>query len=356
MGIQPPSSSPAAAACAALLLAAGGSAQNHFTSPPGRAASEGASAAATSQPFHNPSGRYQYVDGDQRGTARPALQALELRRDGLAPMGNFGPRSTVVTLVMAHADLARVGTTFAANYKDAPVTVFARKTVQLPDHAAPPAVTPAPWTVAFPFDVPFSYNGTDDLLWEVRAEQTTPAGPFSLDAEDGWPLGRGLLRYLGVPCTTPNGRFDAFGVAPETAADGTVTLRTHARGAPGGAPAVLTLGTVDPGIGGLFCTVLHTNVEIALPVPVGAGGAIGSAEQPLRLAFPFFGRVEVFGQYAAFDAGQAGLPYALSDGMGMYVVEASFGTRVVRVVEPRDANASVGARSEILVPVARLRY
>src|SRR5688572_10895940 len=151
---------------AAFLLTAAVPAQATFTSPAGHASVEGESLSSATAPFAFLEARLQVADGGQRGTPRPGLRRLELRRDGTQPSSStFGARTAFVAVLLAHTDVTALSSTFANNYAGAPTQVFTRKQLNLPDHAAAPATPPAPWTVTIPFDVSFSYSGTLDLLW-----------------------------------------------------------------------------------------------------------------------------------------------------------------------------------------------
>lgn len=333
-------------------------AQTQFvTVPQDLDAREGNAVATFVHPFGYSQSRFQYTDGGQRGTARPGISKLELRRDGLA-QGSFPSRTANLALVMAETDVGQLTTNFAANYSGAPTTVFLRKVINVPDLSAAPPTPPAPWTIAFPFDANWNYTGAKDLLWEIQVDANTGIGaPLALDAVQIVVPGEGSYSYDGLTsCTTASGSFTIYGIAPRTARDGTVTFATYAAQGPVSAPGVLALGLSDPNLVGVFCAPLRTSAEVLVPVATDATGSIGAPSAPLALGFPFPGPLTVFSQFAVADAVQSAVPIALSDAVRSEIVAWVPDFKVSRLSSTLSANAPSGVRSSYQVLVARLVY
>ena len=153
----------AAAAALAGLTSAQTSAR--YITPRGAEFFEGNSASDIMLGNWNPNTRTQQIDNNLVGTGFPLIRLIGWRRNGTGGVG--AAKSTDVTVIMSHADYNTVTNTFANNYKDPPVTVFTRKTVNLPDWNTATTLVPAPFDVVLPLDVPFLYNNTDALLFDV---------------------------------------------------------------------------------------------------------------------------------------------------------------------------------------------
>ena len=342
----------------AAMIAGTLSGQQAFTVPAGLAAKEGNAAVVHVSPFAYAQGRFQYTDAAQRGTARPNLNKLQLRRDGREP-GNFPARTLMLAVVLAECDAASLTTTFAANYFGAPTTVFSRKQISLPDLSQAPAQPPAPWSLQLPFDLGFSYSGQKDLLWELQLDSNSATGaPYGLDAVEIVVPGAGSFFYNGlVNCTTPLGAFDIYALPPQTSQANLTTLAVYAERGPSAAAGVLAVGTSDPNLVGLFCAPLRTSAEALLPVTTNALGGIGSAAQPIANTFWFPGPMTLHLQFAALDPTQAPWPgIALSDAAAMTIVEWVPRYQVSRLSSTLAATAATGTRSSYHVPVAWFGY
>jgi hypothetical protein len=268
---------------AALAAAVCPAQSQTFTAPPGYETVEGPTAQTVYVPWYAAAGgRYQWTDGSQRGRARPNIHRLDLRRDGLAPAStSFGPRATTLTVVMGHCRTSQLGNAFAANYVGATTTCLNRLAFNVPSHVAPPANPPAPWTLVVPFAVNFSYDGVDDLLWEVIAENSAPAGEYSTDAHAG---GAGTSSALGTGC----GAFLLGRGGPLARSAAQVRLQVWATGGPLRRPGALFFGLTDPATdyGGLLCARLRAGMDLVVPVQTTQAGTIASAAAPLAFDLP----------------------------------------------------------------------
>ncbi len=346
-----------------LLLAAVLPAQA-FTSPRGHETQECFGPAATTQhPFYAAVARFQYVDGTQRGTPRSGISALELRRDGETPPGVHPARKiTKLTLLLAHADLGRIGTWMPSNYLGQPTSVVSAQKLDLPALDAAPSV-PAPWSIVIPFQssTTFSYDGVSDLLFEFQCEQDplTADQKYCLEAANDTPAGQGAVSYLDTSllgsCQTVFGNFWQVVPLPQTSAAGLVTLRTVGSGGPASSTGVWALGLSDPKLTGIFCAPLRTSAELLLPATSNALGQVGAGTAPLALSFAYPGPLTLYSQLALLDGG--GLK--LSDACALRVVGPG-AIRPLRRISATNASGTaatlfLGTVSPLLCLVVRLR-
>jgi hypothetical protein len=172
---------PAFIACAALLLLP--AVAQSFTSPLGFEFVEGDEAhfALLNSSYQ----KFMQIDDTLRGSGVQDIRAIGFRRDGDRVSASGGPRSLDLTVMMGHADYASISGTFATNYKQPPTTVFTRKTVNTPDWSSLAAIRPAPFDFNALFDVKWSYNGSDALVWELHMENVSQTGSPNVDREIG---------------------------------------------------------------------------------------------------------------------------------------------------------------------------
>ena len=300
-------------ASAILALVSFSYAQQTFTAPPGYGTTEGPAAQTLYVPwFDGMGGRYQWSSGSNRGTPRPNINKLEMRRDGLAAASTtWAARTTTLTVVMGHTNMTTLSTTFASNYVGATTTVVNAMPYNVPNHNVPPPVAPpAPWTVSVPFTANFTYNGTDDLLWEMICTNSAPTGAYSTDAHAG---GAGTRATLGTACS-----FTQSGNAPAAVGGNRIRMQLWASGGPNSQPAALVVGLTDPNtnLGGMLCTALRANTDIVIGMSTSATGTIGSSTAPISFDFnaPVV-NTTVYTQFAAYDpASTFPIPFRLTAG------------------------------------------
>lgn len=290
-----------------------------------------------------PATRVQQIDNNLTGNLLPIITYIGWRRNGA---GNVGaPKTTDVTVTMSHADYNLVGATYASNYKDPPVVVFARKPVNLPDWNTPATVSPSPMDAVLFLDVPFAYNGTDALLYDVQNENN-PLGIYTQDWSSGT-LAHTYGAYpaeLGGSCTTPNGA-----MLQRTAARANATVLEFGfgvSGAPSSVPLVLSLGATDPntGLPGL-CGRIRAFPDITLPLGTSDAAGALALSFPLSTGWqPFYANRILYTQVLAPDASQPGLPLALSNGLAVTTpaTGAPGQINVKRIYSTNGANNATG--------------
>jgi hypothetical protein len=293
-------------------------AQNHLYSPPEAATADANS--ENSRPFSGAGSRYLQMHGDLIGPARTVM-GLAMRRDGnVGALASAAARTMDLELYCFHATAGRPSTTFTANYATAPVPVLARRLVTLPDWTANLG-SPAPWNLLLPFDAPFAYGGTQPFGWEVRIHGTTVAGNYFADGyESTGTYGRSTTRGTGCTAT---GRSTPMTLTPQTfsnRATNAIQFGWWIGSAPANAPSTFLIGGLasDLPVPGL-CTNLYVGGGF---VTVDAtANAAGTATMPaVAVAFaPAFVGAQLHGQGASVDAGQSGLPIALSQGASVTV-------------------------------------
>jgi hypothetical protein len=284
-------------------------AQGFFTSPIGLAEHEGNGISAVNFGTYAGS-RMQFLDGNQKGTARPNLKSIRLRRDSYQPPNTTaGARTIDLGIVMAHTNQAAPSTTFATNYLNNQSTqVYTVKTTNLPDLTAQP-VTPAPWSITLLFDAMFSYDGVNDLLWEVTGANNSAPSTYYLDTATNGSIaggGSGGFQYNGwTACIVPpnTAQFDIIASTFGTDAANLTSVRWYAQRGPVSSPGALGLGLNDPNLVGPFCAPLRVTPLIAIPVMTDASGNIGSSAAPILVSFPFPGSAtfRLHAQFAAVD-------------------------------------------------------
>jgi hypothetical protein len=280
------------------VLAAPAAAQTWFTSPVGLEHVDG-DAESMVNPGSFAACRLQYIDGNQRGQPRPGIRALALRRDaGVPTTATARARTLVLGIVMAHADVAAPSAWFESNYRGGATQVYGQKPTSLPDlQAQGPA--PAPWDVAVPFDRPFDYDGTADLLWELAARDNDVLEPYWLDCATDRSVafgGVGGFRYVGQGCIVPPHRapFELISGPPRTDPGGTVGVAWHSLPTgPPASPGVLALGRHDPGLPGL-CAPLRAGPDVLLPFVTTGHGAVPALSA--RFALPGGERLQLHAQ------------------------------------------------------------
>lgn len=255
---------------------------------------------------------------DEANGLQFAARSMTFRRDGLTGVGN-GPTTVEVEVLMGGGDFAGFGFNLAQNWRSSPVTVFTRKSLQLPDWTnAPGCSLVAPFDAPLPFDVPYAHDGLNALLWEMHQYSGTPAGFADLATSPGFGTGNEIwaqIRRLGTGCATSTSGTSPLGMQTEArifldnGGNGTLSLGTCA--APTFAGSFVLLGDSDPAltVPGL-CTQLHSSATVV--VPVGTTGAAGRVVFQTRLGSwnPAYAGLSLFAQALALDSTQAGLPVA----------------------------------------------
>jgi len=346
------------------LLASTAAAQQYFSGPPGYLTTEGNGSTTAFTPFYDKSSRAQWLYGGLRNNVYPAINKFEQRRDGVAAAGNYPARTIDLAVVMADCDLGSVSTTFASNYLNTPTTVYTKKPTSFPDHSSLPPSSPAPWTVAVPFDSNYLYLGLKDLLLEVQVDNLSGNVTYSMDCVNlgsSTTPGQGSYSYLNTAgkCTTPNGAFDIFGRNPQTDASQKCTLSSYAVRGPSNAAGVWALGISDPNISGVLCAGLRTSADVTVPITTDAVGGIGSSTALITLTFPIGGAFSVYTQFAAIDATQAGIPVALSDAVQNNIVQNIGGAPTAAFLYAYGTNGSAavsGTSYPSYIAVTRFTY
>ena len=258
--------------------------------------------------------RTQQIDNNLVGAGLPLITSIGWRRDGSANAG--AAKTTDVTIIMSHADFATVTNNFAANYKDAPQTVFAQKPVNLPDWNAPAPTTPAPFDLRFPLDAPFVYNQSDALLWDVLNDNN-PLGRYTQDwISVSFPHTYGATpTQTGAGCTTPNGTMSHRTAVRADATTLEVGFRVDQ--APSSAQVSMLFGFSNPSLTlpGLCSTV---DVSSIVSVPLGTAGVGGDVPFAVAISAPWnpqLAGLPIHTQALALDATQPGIPVSVSGGL-----------------------------------------
>jgi hypothetical protein len=311
-----------------FVSAAALTAQTPLFSPPHYATEEGTT--ISSLPFSGTTFpiRCQQLHTDLHGPAT-TLKGIAYRRDGTrAPNALFASRSLDLLLRCAGANTATFGATFASNYATPPVAVVTRKSVNSPDFVDQPRIVPAPFLFAIPFDVPFAYAGTLDLLWEVEVFGATGSGTsVPLDGViSGFNLViPGSYVMVGRGCNVPAASQNEMQLRSSISLQGfpvNAWIFDYAvANAPANAAAVFLFGTVNPNlpVPGL-CTNLFVTPVLSVSGTTDGQGAwrpLATILPSPRIAYAdaaVGARVEA--QVIALDANRpGGLPLAGTNGV-----------------------------------------
>lgn len=145
------------------LIAAPVVAQSSFTSPNGFLNTEGTHSSYGVGYYKE--GRYQFVDGELRGSAL-ALTSVAFRPDSRKHTSGTGMGRTFASckVSMAEGDFGTIDRTFSTNYVGTPTVVFNGKM----SWSTLTTITakPAPWNsqLTFPLGKTFNYSGKQDLV------------------------------------------------------------------------------------------------------------------------------------------------------------------------------------------------
>ncbi len=269
--------------------------------------------------------RWQQLDASLRGTPVANLQSIAFRRDAtLATNVVYGPRTLgQLSVVLAHANLAAISTDFGANYEGAPTTVFGPKDVSAPDWSAKPAMAPAAFDLKLTFDQTWSYNGSDDLLWEVVVGTVAPLPtvlvnyPFDFQAQSGAFESKADGVAVGTGCLAKGQASRRFWLGT-TVYNRAASLGLRAAvnfGPPAAAIyAFLDVANANLTVPGL-CGVLRAYPTLVLPLgTASSGGSAGSVSlDGIPIVAGAIGGT-FYMQAFAFDDSQSGFQVAVSQG------------------------------------------
>ena len=309
----------------ALTICAPLAAQQYFTSPAGLVSTEGSSNHDYIL-FAKNKLRWQQLDSSSISSPYANVKSIAWRRDATAANdATWIARTVDLTVVMSHAvGIGSSSTVFANNYKGAPTTVFTKKTVNLPDWTAKPATSPDAWTAIVPFDNMWSYNGVDNFLWEVQADNNSTVGSNNSGSDYGNDFQSGTGSFstsnagtiIGTGCIS-TGRTSQFTLSTSLYNHGSkFRMTASASNAPANASVIrhIDLANANLMVPGLCATVYALPT---LSIPLGTSSATGSVStvtiDNIKYNASWIG-LKLYSQALALDAGQAGLPVSLSYG------------------------------------------
>jgi len=310
----------------ALLVSAGAvAAQTITTTPAGFETARGTS--SVTYPFSGTmtpveSFRYQEIHTSLVGTPLVNIAAANFRRDeSTSTTPTAAARTANIEFKMGHGHRDLFTPDFAANFSAGSSVVFVRKPVNLASWIGPGNGTLEPWSNRLPFDTPFTYNGTDHLIWEVSYDSMAPTGTYNADRVPAsgalWTGSSGA--NLGVGCVA-TGRTLAFTLATTIfhhVGSRIGRVQANVSNGPANVPVILSVDSVNSNLQVPFlCGTVYAMPTITLPI--GTTSSTG-ASAPFHLTFPFhpgFLTTHLFLQAVSPDPGQAPnfLPIVLSQG------------------------------------------
>ena len=297
-----------------------------ITSPKGYRTNEGNSSHGPIV-FSQPRVTYQQIDGTHKGTAFPNLKAIAFRRDyDSATNTAFASRTIRLDIHLGTGDPQRFSPNFRQNFTvGAPTQVFLTKNINLPSWATKPTnPSPSPFDVRFPFDTPWSYSGTDPLIYQldVYSNSLGPNKPFinyPIDFQTtsgSFKATKNVGEAVGTGCTTigNSGPFtlnlDYYNHSFKTRIKGSM------KDAPSSVDTLMFLSLTNPNakLSGVCSTIYATPL---LRLPTGKTSSTGTRNFEFdRLPYD----PAALGKWFYFQANgadftQAGLPIALSNGI-----------------------------------------
>ncbi len=333
-----------------LALSAGLAAQ--IVSPVGYAHVE--AGANNTDPFRDVAFTFQQVHGDIRGTPR-SISSLAFRRDGTVMLA-IPARTVVLDMFIGEVDMALIGPTFAANFTSPRLQVVTNRTVNLPDHTVPPITIPTPFTVVFPFDVPYAHSAALDLIYEMRIHSNSNAAFYALDAAVGNVFAgvTGTAAAMGTGCTTSNGvmqlRWSGLTTNPFH------LLKWDVVNAPTSAQIVLLVGLpIAFPLPGVCEQVFTTGQYFTLQ---GTTSTAGVYATPTSLSFrynPTFAGLTLATQAASFDTGQPNAPLVLSNGLLVGISDLGAAVQCARVVAVGTSTATTGTVNRHFATITEFR-
>lgn len=293
-------------------------------------------------PFSRQKFRQQQAHGDLRGV-RLAINRMSFRRDQ-----QYGGRAFNVTVegFMGETDIAKMTTSFTANFLMTPTRVVNTRTLSLPDHPGTAAKVPAPFDVVLPFDRQHVYYGNKDLLWELRihgnslGKDTT----YFLDSHSGPSLSAlGQQQVTAAGCKAPNGRSLSLTNRVETKAT-TLTVQWDVESAPLNAGCLLLIGLKDPNIrlpG--WCTGIHSDGQVLISGKANGFGRFSTG--PLTFTHNDQGFGTVF--YSQAWVGDSAIqPLGLHGSNGL-ASSVSYKARLRRLFASGSASAATGTLNQV---------
>jgi hypothetical protein len=337
-------------AFALVSVGTAGVAQNAIASPAAYDLRPGNGAFAFSAPL-----RLQQIHGDLRNQSVP-IRSIVLRRFTNANSIAMPARTIDVEIALTDSSFASATTVFANNHALPPVRVLPRTNVALPDISAPTG-SPEPWSVGIPFLFPYPHTGQTDFLWEMTVHGSSSAASYTLDAWRTVPSAGGVGAFNGSGCRlSTTGREMVFqATADSVRASQQFELRWTGRDAPPNVPVQVLVGVQNPNllVQGL-CSPLYVS-------PLFTFGTASFGDGTFRLPtagiayHPALVGLAVHSQAVVADAGQPGLPLALSQGRQSTLVLMPPDPAPVATLVASAANASTGTLSDVRL-IARFVY
>jgi hypothetical protein len=348
---------------ARLLLAAlpaAGVAAQQYVNPAEFRAVEGNT--SLSHGFGSGANQSRFLEINQ---SNPALiHALSFRRDGGATE-TFPAVAIVADIYCSHArkGFQRIESEFDNNHGLIKIKVASAKVFSFPETA--PGTIPNPFVYRFPFDVPFGYDGTNPLCWEIVTHYRTSSQPFHLDAMSGWNQnpppevwvgGTGCLATGRTGPATLDARSDPNWSNKPAQTPSTVDLIYDGSSFPAGASVFMAFGGSDKAWGGTMlpfvlpgtanapsgpCTI-YTDYTLVAPVVADAQGAFSATYTAAMKMVP--AGTNIFAQAIALDPGAN--PYGLVfSNLAQFnvVLPSSFFTNIAHVY----LNGSLGANGTV---------
>ena len=271
----------------------------------------------------------------------------------------YVPRTIDAELRIGLSNYSQRSTAFASNLIGG-TTVMARKMVNLPDFTqAPVGGYPAPFNATFLFDMPHTYPGGLDLCWQLTVFANTSSSAYAVDVADFSSPNNGTSTVLGSGC-----------IATGATASMSLSLTVSSRHTPSeievrpslsrgvaSAPAAVLLGTRDPNlpVPGLCSALRVDGVFLTFAGMTSASGSFSPTS--LKTTFqPQLVGAQLYAQGVCADAGQPGIPVAVSNGrLTVVPPQPPAPVDVCRIYATNSATATTGSITDKYALIIEMR-
>lgn len=336
---------------AALAFAAAAVAQP-VVSPLANATVEGTSSSTV--PF---TAAYHVLQlhGDLRASGPRPISSISFRRDGVSTSTTGMSRTIDMELFVGDGIYPNAQPLYAANYVGTPTTAVARRSVSTPNWQTAPVTPPSPFDFTIAFDAPYVYLGQTDFVWEIIAYANSGGTTDSMRADATLSTtAQAGGAILGTACrvTGQTQDYQLLG-SLRASANGELLLIAQGNSAPPNEPLhILLLGVSNPNltVPGL-CGPVVSSGEIVLPMPATGTTPLWTSTMFTFPHDPWTVGARLYEQAVSYDAGQAGLPLALTFGREFVIPAPITGNvaKVRRVAAPLNITLGSVADTSIVV-------
>ncbi|MGE0142233.1 MAG: hypothetical protein AB7I19_10270 [Planctomycetota bacterium] len=225
--------------------------------------------------------RFQQFHTDLHGAPR-TISAIALRADQSGARREGAAMTVDLEVRIGASSLAAASTNFAANYSSAPTVAMSRRMMNLPARTGDATAFLGPFDVVLPFDQPFAYDGSTDLVWETITRSQVNyftvryASDYVVPQVNAGTVATGFaVRSLGGSTCTNYDLVPSGGLQTGASPNLIFGLQAKAHRSLVGTPVGIGIGISDPNfpLASALCTgFIHTDAMIAVGGPLNNAG------------------------------------------------------------------------------------